>query len=511
MSNTTENSKRIAKNTLFLYVRMLLIMVVTLYTSRVVLNVLGVEDFGIYNVVGGLVSMFAFFSSSLSNATQRFLNFELGKGNLEKVQNVFNLSVLIYLIISSVVFIFAEVVGLWLIYNKLVIPPERLEAALWIFHATLISLFFTLNGIVFNSVLIARENMKAYAYIGLIEAFLRLLIALALSYFAYDKLKLYAILLLCVTICIQGCYAIICIKKYPECRYRFFWQSGLFKEMFKFAGWNVFGTAIWSINEQGTNIMLNIFFGPVINAAKGVASQVNSAVNNFSMNFFTAVRPQIVKSYASGDIDYFIKLIYNSSRYSFYLMLLITLPILFRSDYILYLWLKQIPDFAPAFVRWILIYSLINVLTNPFWFAIQAVGKLKKYCLIGGLVYLTAFPISYIFLSLGYSPVSVFIILAAVRAVYLFVTIKITNNYVNFSMAEYIYSVLIPIAKVTIVSVLIIGLINLFLPQNFFALVVICLFCFIITPLTIYSIGVTGQERLYIKNKITELLKWRKK
>ena len=296
MTDTAANNRRIAKNTVFLYFRMLITMLVALYTSRVILDSLGIVDFGIYNVVGGMVTMFAFFSSSLSNATQRFLNFKLGENDSEGTNRVFNLSLLIYFIISIVVLIAAEIIGLWLLYNKLVIPPERMDAAFWVMQATIVSLFVTLNGIVFNSMLIAKENMKIYAYIGIIEACAKLAIAFAIAYTPFDKLKIYSVLLLAVTVCIQSFYAIVCYRKYAESRFKPYWDRTLFTEMFKFAGWNGFSTLIWAINDQGSTILLNIFFGPAVNAAKGVANQVNGAVSQFTNNFFTAVRPQIVKS-----------------------------------------------------------------------------------------------------------------------------------------------------------------------------------------------------------------------
>ncbi len=500
----TENNTRIAKNTIFLYIRMLLIMMVTLYTSRVLLNVLGIEDYGIYNVVGGMVTMFAFFTSSLSNVTQRFFNFELGQGNIEKVRNVFNISVLIYFSISLITLIVVEIIGLWLIYHKLVIPVDRLNAAIWVFQATVFSLFFTLNGIVYNSILIARENMKVYAYIGLAEALSRLMIALILSYLCYDKLKLYAILLLLVTIGIQFCYFFSC-KKYPECKYHFFWKKEMFLDLLKFASWNTLGTAVWAINEQGINVLLNIFFGPVVNASKGISSQVNSAVNNFGMNFFTAVRPQIVKSYANKNIPYFLKLVFNSSRYSFFLLLLVSLPLLFRTDYILYFWLGKVPEFASSFVSWIIIYSLINVLTNPLWSAIQAIGRLKKYCLIGSTVYLTAFPISYILLIQGNNPIIVFKVLVFVRLIYLLVVIKIVTYYVSFSFRYYVSLVFVPILRVTILTVLLAGVINSFFPVDFLSLIGLSLIFFLLGALVIYWGGITGAERLFIKEKILRI------
>ena len=503
MTDTSANSKRIAKNTLMLYFRMLLVMATTLYTSRVVLNSLGIEDYGIYNVIGGMTIMFGFFQSSLSNATQRYLNVALGQKDKIEASHVFSLSQLIYFCFSIVTVIIAELIGLWLIYHKLTIPPDRLCPALWVFHTTIISLFFTINGIVYNSVLIANENMKAYAYLGIIEAVLKLLIALALNMAAIDKLKLYAVLYMLVTISVQAFYAITCLRKYEESHFRYYWDKTTFKEMAGFIGWNGIGTSAWSLNHQGINILYNIFFGPIVNAANGIATQVNGAVTKFSMNFYTAVQPQIVKSYAAGDYQYFRSLIHNSSRYSFYLMLLLSLPIMFRIDYILQLWLGTVPENANSFVIWILIYSLINTLTNPFWMAIQAVGKLKNYIIIGSAVFFLAFPISYICFKFQMPAITALQVLAIIRIIYLFTILQITNSYVKIGISGYITHTLLPIAKVAIASTSIIYFITNFFPQSFIGLLITLLISTIVQAISIYYLGLRKEEKKLISKKLS--------
>ena len=500
----TANNKRIAKNTLYLYFRMLLIMGVTLYTSRIVLNALGVEDFGIYNVVGGVASSFVFFSSSLSNATQRFLNFELGLGNINSVKNIFNISLLVYAVIALVVLVASEFIGIWLINNKLVIPANRFDSALWVFHAMMASLVVTLLGTVFDSVLIARENMRLYAYIGVWEAVGKLLIVYILDHVDFDKLKLYSGLLLCITVCVKFIPAIFCVCKYPECRIRFYWNFSLFTKLFRFVGWNGLGTAVWAVNEQGMSILLNIFFGPAVNAAKAVATQMNAAINNFGSNFFVAVRPQIVKSYAHRDYSYFVELIYNSSRYSFFLMWLLCLPFLLKIDCILTLWLGIVPQYAPDFARWILIYSLINILTNPFWSAIQAIGVLRRYILVGSTVYLMAFPVSYLFLKCGYNPIVVFQVLSGIRFVYLFVIVKIVGNYVSISIFQYIGKVIVPISLVVLLSSIIMLAFSYYSSESFASLFLVSLVCFIVVLLTIYIVGITSKEKCEIKMKFIQ-------
>lgn len=481
---------------------MLMVMAVTLYTSRVVLKVLGFEDFGIYNVVGGVVASFAFFSSSLSNATQRFLNFELGKDNIDNVRNVFNLSLLIYIVIAIIVVIAAECAGGWLMSEKLVIPAERYEAAYFVFHVTIISLAITLIGVVFDSVLIARENMKIYAYVGVFEAVAKLGIVFILDFADYDKLKLYGILHLAVVLLAKVAPMLICLRKYPECKVQLYWNKQLFVNMFKFVGWNGLGTAVWAINEQGMVILLNIFFGPIVNAARAIATQVNAAVNNFSNNFMVAVRPQIVKSYASQDYRYFIKLVFDSSKYSYFLMWILCLPIILRCDYILALWLGDVPENATIFVQWILIFSLVNILTTPIWSAMQAVGKLNKYILVGSLVYLMAFPISYVFLKFGYAPVVTFQILTIVRIAYIVASLIILRSYVQFSMLQYVKMVIMPIIIVTLLASGIMYYLNSLFSDSFQNFIVVGVISLIVSVMLILIIGLSSTERNLIVNKL---------
>lgn len=497
--------QRIAKNTIFLYIRMLLVMGVTLYTSRVILAVLGVVDFGIFNVIAGMTLMFAFFQSSLSNVTQRFLNFEYGKGNITESRRIFNISALVYFYLSVATVVVAEIVGIWLIYSKLNIPPERLFAAMWTFQTVVVSLFFTLNGIVFTSVIIARENMRLYAFVGLFEACGRLLIAYLIGWAGVDKLILYSTLYALLSISLQVFYAFYCRRHYAECKYQYIWDKKLFMDMLKFAGWNGFGTAVYAINFQGINILLNIFFGPAINAAKAVASQVESAVNNFTTNFYTAVRPQIIKSYAAKDYGYFIKLLFFSSRYSFYLMLTLCIPIQFQIDTILEIWLKEPPDYTARFVHWVLIYSTVNVLTNPFWTAIQAVGQLKKYCLVGGVVFLSAFPISYVLLRQWPNPVLVFQVLAVVRLIYVFVTMSIVRRYIDFSIVAYVKKVVFPLVGVSLISVSICYWINSYLAEGIQSLIISCIAYPLITLLIVYGIGISTEERNFVHCKLKAL------
>ena len=509
MSDNSQNNKRIAKNTLFLYLRMLLIMGVSLYTTRVIFRVLGAEDMGIYNVVGGLTVSFAFFSSSLSNATQRFLNIEFGKENFEGANKVFCLSIVIYTTIILAVLLFGELFGIWFVDNKLVIPDERLDAAIFVLHTTLIGLAVTLFSSVFDSVLIARENMKIYAYIGVVETILKLAIVYMLEAFDYDKLKLYALLYFIVHILIKSFAVGYCIKKYPECKFKFYWNSKQFREMFSFIGWNGFGTAVWMVNEQGTNILLNLFFGPIVNASRAISVQVSSALNNFSNNFFVAVRPQIIKSYAAQNYEYLKKLIYSSSKYSFYLKWMLCLPIIVSCSTILTLWLKDVPQYAVEFVQWVLIFNCINVLTNPVWTAIQATGHLKEYTIVGGLVFLLAFPASYIFLKMGSGPLVVFQMLVFFRAIYIIVSFRIAQKYIDFKVREYFTNVIWPICKVVTISVAVVYFIGLVIDNNIIGFIVNTISSIIAITIAILVWGITKNERSIVTNFIRNKLKRR--
>ena len=500
------NQKRIIKNTILLYIRMLLVMGVTLYTSRIVLKVLGVEDFGIYNVVAGLATSFVFFSSSLSNSTQRYLNFELGRGCFEKIKEIFNLSLLIYFIIAVLVFLLIDIVGIWFIESKLQIPASRIYAARWVLHTFSVSLCITLMGSAFDSVLIAHENMKIYAYMGIVDAVSKLVLVYLLMFINGDKLILYSIMILTITIISRSFSAIYCFRKYPECKIELIWNKSLFGDMFRFMGWNVIGCAVYAINEQGISILLNIFFGPVVNAAKAIANQVNSAINNFTTNFFVATRPQIIQQYAAGNLQDCLKLVFDSSRYGFYLMWLICLPLILRRDYVLSLWLEEVPDYTSQFTFWILVYSLVNVLTTPLWNLIQAIGKMKSYILVGSFVYLSAFPISFALLKYGYDAVIVFQVLVAVRLLYVAVVSYIVRYFTQFSIVDYLVQVISPIILVVLFAVGLMQFINsLFSESSFLTLVVISFISICIVSLLIYTLGLNKLERKSVNAKIKKI------
>lgn len=504
--SVSSNNKRIAKNTLFLYFRMMFIMLITLYTSRVVLDKLGIVDYGINNVVGGLAGMFTFFSSSLANASQRFLNIELGKKNIIGAKRVFNQHLVIYLCFIGGVLLLAETIGLWFVLNKLVIPQDRLVASLWVYQLTIISLCVTLLGIIFNSVIIAHEDMKVYSYVGIYEGVAKLAIAFIISFAPFDRLICYAILLLFVTLSTQFFYAYHCFKKYQECRLDLHWEQKAFKETLPLVSWNLVGTAVYAINHQGTNLLLNMYFGPVVNAARAVSLQINNAISNFGTSFYTSVRPQITKSYAAGDYEYMNKLFFYSSKYSVFLLWMLCLPVMLNIDQILSIWLVDVPEYTSVFTIWILAYSMVDILNNPIWSIALSIGKLKKYIMIGSGVFLSAFPISYVCLEMGASPTSVFIVLFAVRIIYLFVVIKIIRSYISFSIKEYFNQVISRSLGVVFVSGALSYMISSFIPQTFAGLILNITLCLFTIALVTWTLGLNSSERKQVfslvKNKI---------
>lgn len=449
--------------------------------------------------------MFVFFSSALSNATQRFLTYELGKEDYIQLNRIFSSTLEVYVVIGFVVMFFAEIVGLWLLNYKLVIPAERMEAAKYVFHFSVAGIMITLLAAAYDSVLISRENMKIYAYIGIAEAVLKLLIVYMLAIINLDKLILYSFLFFCIMVLILLIKVFYCRSRYSECKWNLCTDTGLFRQLFSFIGWNIFGTGVVAINNQGTTILLNMFFGPVVNAARGIAQQIDSAVNSFTNNFFTAVKPPIIKAYAAKNMVVFTSLVSKSSKYSYYLFMLVAIPLILRIDYVLGVWLGNYPNYTAKFSILILIYSCVNVLVNPIWCAMQAIGYLKKYILIGSTVFLMAFPISYIMLKVCESPYVVFYALIAVRAVYLFVCVGIFKQYVAFSVRLYLKEVILPTILVSLVSYLLSNMVNVLIDQTFIGFIIFTCLSVIISIVVIFLIGLKKNEQLLIIDNIKKL------
>lgn len=503
MSTRTDN-KRIAKNTLILYIRMLFTMAIGLYTSRIILNKLGITDYGIYNVVGGIVTMFGFITGSMATASSRFITFELGKGNKEKLKKVFAQSVSIHLLIAIIIIILGETIGLWFIYEKVQIPNERFYAALFVYHFSVAATFLSIMSIPYNSVIVAHEKMSAFAYITIIDAILKLIIVFILDLFQYDKLIMYAFLFFIVQAIIQIIYILYSFNRFPETHSFFLWDKKLFKEMSYFAGWSLFGNLAGTLFNQGLNILLNIFFGPTINAARGIAVQVQGLMTKFISSFQTALNPQITKRYASGNLLDMHNLIYTSSKYSFFLMLFLSLPILVNSDYVLTLWLNQLPDYTVIFVRIMLMISLIDTLSNPLIVSAMATGKIKLYQQVVGGVLLAILPISYISLKCGAPAYSVFIVHLMCAIVAQIGRLYIICPMINLSIKNYIKNVVLKVVYVFTISVLISFLIcGYHINMNFVDFTIDSLKCILVSVLSIYFIGLNKSEKSFFRKKIT--------
>lgn len=500
MTTTSENNKRIAKNTLMLYIRMLLMMVITLYTSRIVLDKLGVTDYGIYNVVGGIVAVLGFLNGAMANTVQRFLSFELGKNNSEGVHRVFCLSLLVHIIIAVIVALTMEIFGVWYVNNYLNIPLNRLSAAHVVLQCTILTTVFTIMQVPYNAIIISKERMGIYAYISILEAILKLGVVFLLGICTFDRLKFYSILVMLVTIGILIIYRIYCIRKYRETRFQFVKDKRLLRQIISFAGWNMTSEIAWALTGPGVNMILNFFYGPIVNAAMGIAQQVNGAVSKFVQNFQTAVNPQIIKLYSSGNINEMGKLVERGSRYSFYLLMTLSLPLILQMDYILHLWLTKVPDGTVLFCQLILLCSLVSVLSNLLPKVAWATGNIRNYQIIVSSILVLNFPLSYLVLKLGAPAFATIIVNIAIQISLLFVRMLLTSRMVGLSVASFFNSVLLRsivvfISAAIIPTVLVIGS-NVTSFLNFLSITLLCIACCLLAS---YYLGMDRNEQKTIK------------
>ncbi len=508
MTETSSSSnKRIAKNTMLLYIRMLLTMAITLYTSRIVLNTLGVEDFGIYNVVGGFVTMFAFLNSAMASATQRFLSFEIGRKDLVQLRNVFSMSVNIHFIIAFVILLLAETIGLWFVNTQLTIPPDRMNAAQWVYQFSILSMMVSIVSVPYNAIIIAHERMNVFAWVSIAEVSLKLLIVFMLQWFGFDKLKLYAVLVFSVSLIIRFIYGLYCKYNFKESKFRFFWDKPLFRTLMSYAGWNLWGNAASVIMGQGVNVLLNIFFGPVVNAARGIAYQVRGAVQQFVGNFQMAMNPQIIKLYASDNMKQMHQLIFRGAKYSFFLLFIMSLPIFLETEIILRLWLKTVPEYTVIFTRLIIVNILIDSISGPLMTAAQASGRIKLYqSVVGGLLILNL-PLSYLFLKLGFAPQITIYVSICISILALYARLIILKNLVDLKSIIFFKNVILRVSIVAFIALILPYLIYINLNSSYIRLIIIVMTCLISTFGSIYLIGLERKERLFIKDKIHSAIK----
>lgn len=503
--NQTSN-KRLAKNTVLLYIRMIVLMLVTLYTSRIVLNALGVEDYGIYNVVAGLVSMFNLISASITVAITRFITFELGKTAHQELNKVFSTSVNVQVIMILIVLIIAETVGLWFLNVKIVIPPERMDAANYVYQTTLLSLAMALFNVPYNAAIIAHEKMSAFAYIGILDAILKLATAFAIVYISSDKLIIYGLLTMLVSLFLRSVYTIYCKKHFDECTYLFVYDKDFLKKMFTYAGWTYIGASGALLRDQGGVILINLFFGPVVNAARGISFQVQNAVNSFAQNFMTAINPQITKSYASGDIEHMKFLISKGTRFGYYLVLLLSMPLLFNTEYMLQLWLKTVPDQTVQFVRLSIIFVLSESISNPLITSASANGNIRAYQLLVGGIQFANFPVSYILLKFGLPATSVLVVAVLISQCCLLARLYILRGMISLSARKFMINSYFPIFLVTIASLFLPAFSIGYLRNDIWGLVVSTGICMVSSLASIYYLGLVKSERQFVISKSSDLI-----
>lgn len=500
------NSQRILKNTLYLYFRMLFLMIISLYTSRVVFITLGVNDYGIYNLVGGVVTLFSFFDTALSNSSMRFLSHELGQKNHTQVKKIFNMSVNVHIFIAILIFILAETIGHWFFKTKLNIPNERIISAQWVYQFSIINFLFIIIKVPFHALIITHENMSFYAFLSLFEGLAKLAAATILQYLKIDKLLLHGLLLLSITFIVLTIYILFCFFKFKDYRYTFLWDWKLFKKLISFSGWATFEGVADVSSNQGAIILLNIFHGVTLNAVMGIATRVGSVVNEFVTNFQKAFKPQILKSYNNTKDEEFFNLVVRTSKLSFYLLLVMSLPIILNAEKVLKLWLGDIPFYTIQFTQLMLIFSLIESISGPLWMVIYATGKIKTYQIINSSLIFSNLLISAIFLWIGWVPTSILFVKIGISIICLIFRLIFLKTQIAFNVSLFLKQVLINLIIATFSSILIgYFIIYLFLPFNFILKTILI---FVTTLFSVYYFGLTKLEKYFIINLIREKFKF---
>ena len=502
MSTSAVNNKRIAKNTLLLYVRMLFLMLVSLYTSRVVLNALGVEDYGIYAVVGGVVTMFTMLSGSLSAAISRFITFELGSGNIETLKRVFSSSVTIQVGFSFIIVILAETLGLWFLNEKMDIPDNRLAAANWCFQFSVITFVVNLISVPYNAAIIAHEKMSAFAFISIVDGVGKLIIAWSIVANPFDRLVFYALLIALLSLTIRFIYAQYCKRHFEECVYHFTFDYVLLKQMFSFAGWNFLGSGSGHLMNQGVSLLSNVYFGVTVNAARGIAFQIDHAVMQFVNNFTTAIKPQITKSYASNQKDYMYSLMFRGAKFSYFLVLLFAIPIICETPMLLKLWLKIVPEHTVAFARLSIVVSLIQVLSNTMVTAMLATGNIKKYQIIVGGLGMLVFPMAWLFFALGLPPEMAYVSIIFIFILQWLCRLKLMREMIGMSVSDYMEKVMKKVMIVSLFSFPLPLFLCSVLDASITRFIIVVSASLFFTSIIIFYVGMNLSERNFIFSQI---------
>ena len=505
-SNKGEREKVVAKNTIILYFRLLFTMAVSLYTSRVVLDTLGVSDYGIYNVVGGFVTMFSLISGAMTTATQRFLSFAIGEGKTKEVTSLFSTAVIIHIGLALIILIAGETIGVWFVANKMNFPPGRYTAAIWVFEFSLLTFLVSVINVPYNAAIIAYEKMSAFAYISIIEVVLKLVIVYLLLITPFDRLIFYAILMAVVQLGVQLIYASYTHRKIKTCHCNWKLNHEYFKQMTSFVSWNLIGSLAGVCKDQGLNVVLNLFFGTAVNAARGVAIQVSTAINRFVTNFQMAMNPQIVKLYAAGEKKEMFKLVFRGSRFSYLLLLCLSLPVVIEAPFILNIWLVKVPDYTVVFLRLIIFTALIDSLSNTLITSMHASGKVRDYQIVVGGLSLLTLPFAYILLKMGYSPTSALVASLIISVACLFARVALLSKLIDFPAISFLLNVALKMFILTIASYIIPLALYHFTAVNWWTFILVCLVSFVSGVIFSYCLGIEKHERDVIVSKVKEKL-----
>ena len=503
---TDSRNKRIAKNTFLLYIRMLVMLGISLYTSRIILNALGFVDMGIYNVVGSIVLFISFINNSMSIAVQRFLTFDLGKNDKGRLNKTFNISISTHLLIALLIFIIAESFGLIFLDKILNIPPDKLNAAIFVFHISIITCCIGIVKVPFNAIIIAHEKMGIFAYLSIFEVCIALAIALTLPYIGTDRLKAYAVMMMLSSLFMTTCYCLYCFYRFRDIRFKIVWENKIFKQLIGFASWSAFGELAWVFTNQGVNFVLNIFFGPVVNTARGISYQIQSALMRFVSNFQTAINPQITKRYAAGEIENLYNLVFRSTCFSYYMMLFLSLPVILEIHFLLGIWLGEFPPYTAIFCQLILINSLIDIISNLLASVVKAYGKIRKYQIVVSSLLMLNLPLSYITLKFGAPAYTTFLIYGIISATLIVTRLYLLREMIDFPVKHFIKRVIFKLLSTTIFIVPIpIFIEHIQGNDNITKFIITSLTSVFCTAFIVYRIGLESNEKEMIKNNLKRI------
>ena len=507
METTLERGKRIAINTLLLYGRTIIIMLIGLFTSRIILQVLGIDDYGVYNVVAGAISMFSLITGSLSNSISRFLTHGLGLSNSKRLSRIFSTSLNIQILLALLVFILTESIGPWLINDKLNIPQESIYAAHWVLQLSIAGFMIGLVSVPYNACIVAHEKMNVFAYMGILEVILKLAFVATLYFLPGNKLIIYSICLFIIPVILQIIYWTYCTRHFPECRFAFVFDKSLLKEIGGFAGWSFFGSAATMFNTQGVNLVINSYFGVALNAARGIVGQVEGAVMQFVNNFTTALNPQIIKSYASGEHDYMNMLICRGAKFSEYLLLLFIIPLEFEAPMVLHLWLGIVPEDAAIFLRLALITTVVTLIGNTGLTSVLATGNIRNYQIVVTLIGCLVFPMTWMAYQFGAPAIATYIIFIIIYFILDIIRLFFMKSLFGFPIKRFVVQTVLPVLYVGILSCIVPLVIYITMSDTISRLILISFSSVIWTSCVIYVVGLDRNERELVRSKVLYKLK----